>query len=279
MAIGRLVRPLMPTGIQRKIPEAKNKALSTNTDPYARPQTSHSRKMLLLEGCVQPGMLPNINSATARVLDALKIQLISAPNATCCGALRHHLNDQAGGLANAKQNIDAWWPQVEQGVEAIVMTASNDLQYAAKAKTISDLTKDISEILPVLQEELVTLVGTDPKPGVVYHPPCTLQHGQQIRGKVEGLLSSIGIGVRLCADSHLCCGSAGTYSVTQPELSEQLRNNKLTHLNAACEESGAQVIVSGNIGCIAHLQQDDTPVLHWIEIVDQLINQQSRTPS
>jgi glycolate oxidase iron-sulfur subunit len=156
---------------------------------------------------------------------------------------------------------------------------SNDPQYAAKAKTISDLTKDISEILPALQEELVTLVGTDPKPGVVYHPPCTLQHGQQIRGKVEGLLSSIGIGVRLCADNHLCCGSAGTYSVTQPELSEQLRNNKLTHLNAACEESGAQVIVSGNIGCIAHLQQDDTPVLHWIEIVDQLINQQSRTPS
>jgi glycolate oxidase iron-sulfur subunit len=283
----------MPSGIQRKIPEAKNKALNPNTDPYARPQTSHSRKMLLLEGCVQPGMLPNINSATARVLDALKIQLISAPNATCCGALRHHLNDQAGGLENAKQNIDAWWPQVEQGVEAIVMTASgcgvmvkdyghllsNDLQYAAKAKTISALTKDISEILPALQEELVTLVGTDPKPGVVYHPPCTLQHGQQIRGKVEGLLAGIGIGVRLCADSHLCCGSAGTYSVTQPVLSEQLRNSKLTHLNAACEEFGAQVIVSGNIGCITHLQQDDNPVLHWIEIVDQLISQKNRIQS
>jgi glycolate oxidase iron-sulfur subunit len=293
MAIGRLVRPLMPSGIQRKIPEAKNKALNPNTDPYARPQTSHSRKMLLLEGCVQPGMLPNINSATARVLDALKIQLISAPNATCCGALRHHLNDQVGGLENAKQNIDAWWPQVGQGVEAIVMTASgcgvmvkdyghllsNDPQYAVKAKTISALTKDISEILPVLQEELVALVGSDPKPGVVYHPPCTLQHGQQIRGKVEGLLASIGIGVRLCADSHLCCGSAGTYSVTQPVLSEQLRNNKLTHLNAACEESGAQVIVSGNIGCITHLQQDDNPVMHWIEIVDQLISQKNRIQS
>jgi glycolate oxidase iron-sulfur subunit len=112
---------------------------------------------------------------------------------------------------------------------------------------------------------------------VVYHPPCTLQHGQQIRGKVESLLTSIGIGVRLCADSHLCCGSAGTYSVTQPELSEQLRKNKLAHLNAACEESGAEVIVSGNIGCITHLQQKDTPVLHWIEIVDQLISQQIQT--
>ena len=291
MTIGRLVRPLMPNSIQRKIPETKNKFLASNTDPYVRPRASHSRKMLLLEGCVQPGMLPNINSATARVLDALKIQLISAPNATCCGALRYHLNDQAGGLDSAKQNIDAWWPLLGQGIEAIVMTASgcgvmvkdyghlfeNDPQYAAKAKTISELTKDISEILPTLQSELLALVGADPKPGVVYHPPCTLQHGQQIRGKVEGLLTGVGIGVSLCADSHLCCGSAGTYSVTQPELSEQLRKNKLGHLQTACEESGAQVIVSGNVGCITHLQQDNRPVLHWIEIIDQLIPQQGLT--
>jgi glycolate oxidase iron-sulfur subunit len=152
---------------------------------------------------------------------------------------------------------------------------ANDASYAVKAKRISDLTKDISEILLVLQNELIQLIGTDQKPGVVYHPPCTLQHGQQIRGKVEGLLSSIGVGVRLCNDSHLCCGSAGTYSVTQPELSEQLRKNKLNHLNAACEESGAEVIVSGNIGCITHLQQEETPVLHWIEIVDQLISKPS----
>jgi len=280
----------MPSGIQRKIPLTKNKALAPTTNPYARPKAEHARKMLILEGCVKPGMLPNINSATARVLDALKIQLVSAPNATCCGALRYHLNDQVGGLENAKQNIDAWWPLVEQGVEAIVMTASgcgvmvkdyghlfaNNPAYAAKAKKISELTKDIAEILPSLQNELVRIIGSDQKPGVVYHPPCTLQHGQQIRGKVEGLLSSLGIGVRLCNDSHLCCGSAGTYSVTQPELSEQLRKNKLTHLNAACEESGAEVIVSGNIGCITHLQQEDTPVLHWIEIVDQLIHQQAK---
>ncbi len=289
MALGRLVRPLMPSSIQRKIPQIKNKALANTTEPYARPTTAHTRKMLILEGCVQPGMLPNINSATARVLDALKIQLLNAPNATCCGALRHHLNDQAGGLDNARQNIDAWWPLVESGIEAIVMTASgcgvmvkdyghlfvHDSAYAAKAKRISELTKDISEILPALQNELIQLIGTEQKPGVVYHPPCTLQHGQQIRGKVEGLLSSIGVGVHLCADSHLCCGSAGTYSITQPELSEQLRKNKLHHLNTACEESGSEVIVSGNIGCITHLQQEDTPVIHWIEIVDQLLSKQS----
>jgi glycolate oxidase iron-sulfur subunit len=289
MGIGRLVRPLMPSGIQRKIPLAKNKVLDQATNPYARPSAQHARKMLLLEGCVQPGMLPNINSATSRVLDALKIQLISAPNATCCGALRHHLNDQVGSLDNAKQNIDAWWPLVEAGAEAIVMTASgcgvmvkdyghllvNDPVYAAKAKKISALTKDIAEILPELQNELVEILGSDQKPGVVYHPPCTLQHGQQIRGKVEGLLGSIGIGVRLCNDSHLCCGSAGTYSITQPELSEQLRKNKLNNLHIACEESGAEVVVSGNIGCITHLQQEDTPVVHWIEIVDQLLSRQT----
>jgi glycolate oxidase iron-sulfur subunit len=288
MALGRLVRPLMPSGIKRKIPMHKNKAHAPSTNPHARPSNTHARKMLILEGCVQPGMLPNINSATARVLDALKIQLVSAPNATCCGALRFHLNHQEGGLDNAKQNIDAWWPLVEQGVEAIVMTASgcgvmvkdyghllaDNPQYASKAKKISELTKDIAEILPDLQTELLEIIGSDPKPGVVYHPPCTLQHGQQIRGKVEGLLTSIGIGVRLCTDSHLCCGSAGTYSVTQPELSEQLRKNKLAHLHTACEEFDADVIVSGNIGCITHLQHDDKPVLHWIEIVDQLISQQ-----
>jgi glycolate oxidase iron-sulfur subunit len=196
-----------------------------------------------------------------------------------------------GGLDNAKQNIDAWWPLVESGVEAIIMTASgcgvmvkdyghllaNDPAYATKAKKISELTKDISEVMTSLQNELVAIIGSDQKPGVVYHPPCTLQHGQQIRGKVEGLLGSLGIGVRLCNDSHLCCGSAGTYSVTQPELSEQLRKNKLTNLKVACEESGADVIVSGNIGCITHLQQDEKPVLHWIEIVDQLISEQARS--
>jgi glycolate oxidase iron-sulfur subunit len=288
--LGRLVRPLLPRGLQRKIPLAKNAALNKVIDPYARPHTAHARKMLILEGCVQPSMLPNINSATARVFDALKIQLISAPSATCCGALRYHLNDQDGGLDNAKQNIDAWWPLVENGIEAIVMTASgcgvmvkdyghllkDDPLYAAKATRISDLTKDISEVLPGLQEELIALIGADQKPGVVYHPPCTLQHGQQIRGKVESLLTSLGVGVRLCADSHLCCGSAGTYSITQPELSEQLRKNKLRNLNIACEESDAQWIVSGNIGCITHLQQEETPVLHWIELVDQLIIESSQ---
>jgi glycolate oxidase iron-sulfur subunit len=243
-------------------------------------------------------MLPNINSATARVLDAVGINLLSADKAGCCGALRHHLNHQEGGLADARRNIDAWWPYVMgvepslngKPIEAIVMTASGcgamvsdyghllrgDPQYADKAKTISKLCKDLSEILPAFAPQLEVLLGSDKKPGVVYHPPCTLQHGQQIRLNIERLLSSLGVQVALCADSHLCCGSAGTYSILQPALSAQLRQQKLTNLNTACAESGAKVIVSANVGCITHLLQESNPVVHWVEILDQLI--QAKNP-
>jgi glycolate oxidase iron-sulfur subunit len=280
MMMGRLMRPLMPETLKRKVPQG--------LPAGKRPQRHHTRKMLILEGCVQPGMLPNINNATIRVFDALSIELISSNKAGCCGALRYHLNDQNGGLADAKRNIDAWWPSIENGkdsVEAIVMNASgcgvmvkdyghllhDDPLYASKAKCVSELCKDLSEIMPQFQEQLVQKIGRDKKAGVVYHPPCTLQHGQQIRGKVEGLLESLGIGVNLCADSHLCCGSAGTYSVLQPILSEQLRQQKIQNLETACASSGAKTVVSGNVGCISHLHQDHLPVRHWVEIIDQLL--------
>ncbi len=283
MSMGRLVRPFLPTALKRKIPQG--------LPAGQRPQKQHTRKMLILEGCVQPGMLPNINNATVRVFDALGIELISSNKAGCCGALRYHLNDQDGGLMDAKRNIDAWWPYIENGkdsIEAIVMNASgcgvmvkdyghllhNDPIYADKAKHVSKLCKDISEIMPQFQGQLVQKIGQDKKQGVVYHPPCTLQHGQQIRGKVEALLENLGIGVNLCADSHLCCGSAGTYSVLQPTLSEQLRSQKIHHLEAACATSGVNTVVSGNVGCISHLHQDHLPVRHWIEIIDQLLPKQ-----
>lgn len=283
MSMGRLVRPFLPTALKRKIPQG--------LPAGQRPQKQHARKMLILEGCVQPGMLPNINNATVRVFDALGIELISSNKAGCCGALRYHLNDQDGGLMDAKRNIDAWWPYIENGkdsIEAIVMNASgcgvmvkdyghllhNDPIYADKAKHVSKLCKDISEIMPQFQGQLVQKIGQDKKQGVVYHPPCTLQHGQQIRGKVEALLENLGIGVNLCADSHLCCGSAGTYSVLQPTLSEQLRSQKIHHLEAVCATSGVNTVVSGNVGCISHLHQDHLPVRHWIEIIDQLLPKQ-----
>ncbi len=275
MKAGQLVRPLLPQKLQNKVPPKQDAGLW--------PTRTHARKMLMLDGCVQPAMSPNINSATARVLDALGIELVVPPKAGCCGAIRYHLNDQDGGLADMRRNIDAWWPYVDGSagfaVEAIVMNASgcgatvkeyghllqHDAAYAAKAHRISQLTRDISEILPDFEAELAGKLKGKIGKRVAYHPPCTLQHGQKIRGKVERILGSAGVDVKLCADSHLCCGSAGTYSVLQPELSYRLRDNKLGNLQATQPD----MIVSGNIGCLTHLQSGtDTPVRHWIELLD-----------
>jgi glycolate oxidase iron-sulfur subunit len=274
MKAGQMVRPLLPKSLKNKVPEKQHGS--------AWPTTRHGRKMLLLDGCVQPSMAPNINAATARVFDALGVQLVVAPKAGCCGAIRYHMNDHDGGVNDARRNIDAWWPHVEAGAEAIVMTASGcgvmvkdyghllegDAAYAAKAKRISELTGDLSEILPDFEAELQQKLAGKIGKRVAYHPPCTLQHGQQIRGKVEGILRAAGVDVQLCADSHLCCGSAGTYSVLQPELAYQLRDNKLKNLQVMKPE----MIVSANIGCLTHLQSGTTtPVRHWIELVDSAL--------
>lgn len=275
MKTGQLFRPLLPQAIKNKVPRAENAGIW--------PARAHERKMLLLDGCVQPAMSPNINAATARVLDALGVQLVVAPKAGCCGAIRHHLNDHDGALDDMRRNIDAWWPLVLAGAEAIVMTASGcgatvkdyghllaaDPAYAEKATVISNMTKDLSEIMPAFEAELESKLNGKISKRVAYHPPCTLQHGQQIRGKVEGVLRAVGVDVQLCGDSHLCCGSAGTYSVMQPELSYQLRDNKLAKL----AETKAEMIVSANIGCLTHLQSGtDTPVKHWIELIDSALS-------
>jgi glycolate oxidase iron-sulfur subunit len=271
--VGQAVRPLLSKGLQDKLQPAR--------DAGRWPTRTHARKMLVLEGCVQPAMAPNINAATARVLDAMKVQLVVAPKAGCCGAVRYHMNDQAGGLDDMRRNIDAWWPYVDQ-VEAIVMTASgcgvtvkeyghllaHDSAYAQKAARISELTRDLSEIMPQFEAELASRLQSQAAKRVAYHPPCTLQHGQQIRGKVEGVLRAAGVDVVLCADSHLCCGSAGTYSVLNPEIAHALRDRKLANLEA----TGADEIVSANIGCLTHLQSGtETPVTHWIELIDRAL--------
>ena len=279
LKLGQMVRPMLPATLRSKVPE-----LSKTADPGQWPRTAHARKMLLLDGCVQPAMSPNINAATARVFDRVGVQLVVAREAGCCGAIRFHTGDHDGGLDNMRRNIDAWWPHIEAGAEAIVMTASgcgamvkdyghllrNDPQYAERARRVSALTRDLSEILPDFADPLHALAGAVPRDGrrVAYHPPCTLQHGQQIRGKVEALLTGLGVEVKLCADSHLCCGSAGTYSVLQPELAYRLRDDKLAKLQATQPEA----IVSANIGCITHLQGGtETPVMHWIELVDKML--------
>ncbi|MFZ6649064.1 glycolate oxidase subunit GlcF [Undibacterium sp. TJN25] len=275
MKAGQMLRPMLPKALKNKVAQAQPAG--------AWPQAQHARKMLLLDGCVQPAMSPNINAATARVLDALGVQLIVAPKAGCCGAIRYHLNEQEAGLDDMRRNIEAWWPYVEAGAEAIVMTASgcgvtvkeyghllaHDAAYAEKAARISALTQDLSEVLPQFEAQLSGKLAGKAGKRVAWHPPCTLQHGQQIRGKVEGLLRSAGVDVQLCADSHLCCGSAGTYSVLQPELSYQLRDNKLRNLL----DTGPEMILSANIGCLTHLQSGtEVPVRHWIELVDQALS-------
>jgi glycolate oxidase iron-sulfur subunit len=285
MKLGQLMRPLLPETLKKKVPTAtadKNRAAQW-------PTRTHKRKVLLLMGCVQPAMMPNVNSATARVLDAVGMQTLVADGAGCCGAIRTHLNDHDGGLADMRRNIDAWWPLVEgltsEGkVEAIVMNASgcgatvkdyghalaHDADYADKAQRVSDLTRDLSELLPDIAKTLKGKLRPIKNKRLAFHPPCTLQHGQQLRGGVETHLTSLGFDVQLAsADSHLCCGSAGTYSVLQPELATQLRDRKLAQLLPL----EAQVIVSANVGCIQHLQSGTTllPVRHWVEVVDEVL--------
>jgi len=283
MKLGQLVRPLLPQSLKNKVPGPAGKRAQH------WPTRAHKRKVLMLLGCVQPAMMPNVNSATARVLDAAGIQTLVADGAGCCGALRTHLNDAEGGLADMRRNIDAWWPLVngltsEGRVEAIVMNASgcgvavkdyghalaHDADYAEKARKVSELTRDISELLPdiapALQGKLREIKTTK---RLAFHPPCTLQHGQQLRGGVETHLRTLGFDVRLAAaEGHLCCGSAGTYSVLQPDLATQLRDRKLANLAPA----QAQVIVSANVGCIQHLQSGTpTPVRHWVEVLDEAL--------
>ncbi len=272
MKLGQAVRGVLPATLKAKVPEKRSAG--------AWPTREHPRKVLMLAGCVQPSMMPNINNATARVLDAAGIQTLIAPEAGCCGAVKFHLNDQAGGKAQMRANIDAWWPQVESGaVEAIVMNASgcgvtvreyghllrDDPVYAGKASRISDLTRDLSELLPDVVEALRGKVRA-PDGLLAFHPPCTLQHGQGLRGGVEQHLGELGFTVRVAmGESHLCCGSAGTYSVLHPEIAHELRDRKLGHLG----ELQPAAIVSANIGCITHLQSGTaTPVRHWVEILD-----------
>jgi glycolate oxidase iron-sulfur subunit len=275
MGLGQRVRGLLPEALRAKVPARR--------DAGSWPSRTHARKVLLLAGCVQPAMAPNINTATARVLDAAGIQAVVAPEAGCCGALKFHLNDQAGGLAQMRRNVDAWWPLVERGeVETLVMNASgcgvtvreyghhlrHDAAYAQKARRIGELTRDLSELLPDLVPVLQARVR--PSPGVLaYHPPCTLQHGQQLRGGVETHLRQLGFDVRVALnESHLCCGSAGTYSVLHPEIATTLRDRKLGHLGAL----DPVAVISANIGCITHLQGGTgVPVRHWVEVLDEAL--------
>ncbi|KAB2968748.1 glycolate oxidase iron-sulfur subunit [Zoogloea sp.] len=279
LGLGRVFKPLLPRALSGKVSSAPAAGVW--------PAPRHARRMLVLAGCVQPSMRPSINAATARVLDALGISLVEAAGAGCCGAVRFHLQDHDGGRADARRNIDAWWPDISAGrVEAIVVTASgcgvqvkdyahllkDDPAYAAKAARVAGLARDPAEIVAAgavhLKAALAARAAQAPRQRIAFQAPCSLQYGQRIRGVVEGLLEAAGYDLVPVADAHLCCGSAGTYSILQPELSGRLRDNKLAALTAR----GAERIASANIGCIEHLSGSVVlPIQHWIELIDEKI--------
>ncbi|MEO1766874.1 glycolate oxidase subunit GlcF [Thiobacter aerophilum] len=276
LALARRLRPLLPKVWQRQIPSLRPAA--------AWPAVRHPRRMLVLAGCVQPALAPNINAAAARLLDRLGISLVVAPEAGCCGALSFHLNAQEEARDYMRRNIDAWWPHVEAGVEAIVMTASGcgvmvrdyghylreDARYAEKARRISALTRDVAEVVLAQEERLASLVQASVRErvgAVAVHTPCTLQHGQKLKGLLERILARAGVNIAPAPEGHLCCGSAGTYSILQKSLSQQLLARKV----AALEGARPARIVTANIGCLTHLQSGTRlPVSHWVELLDEL---------
>ena len=280
MKMGQAVRLMLPGVLRAKVPPLSSAGPA--------PQRSHARRVIALAGCVQPSMYPNINGAARRVLDRLGIQMIEAAGAGCCGAVRAHLNAAEGARDDARRNIDAWWPLLESGAEGLVMTASgcgshvleyahllqDDPDYAVKAARVALATRDISEVITAEAAGLAPLLqACSPLPEtqrtLAFHSPCSLQHGLKIRGTVESLLTTAGYTLTAVADSHLCCGSAGTYSVLQPTLSQRLLDNKLSALKAG----GPAAIASANVGCIGHMQgATSLPVKHWIEVLDERLS-------
>ena len=275
LKLGQFVRPLLPAALKQKVP-----ARAAPAKPW--PQTIHARKMLVLEGCAQPSLSPATNAATARVLDRLGITLVRAPQAGCCGAVSFHLNAQDEALNAMRRNIDAWWPHITNGAEKIVITASgcgvmvndyahalaHDTAYAEKAKRVSELACDISDVIAAEKAALITRLPPHASrltQKIAFHAPCTLQHGLKKKGAVEALLTELGFELTPVADAHLCCGSSGTYSILQPALSKRLRDNKISALT----HGAPQAILTANIGCQSHLQcATALPVRHWIEALD-----------
>lgn len=273
LKLGQIARPLLPKSLKEKIPPKRA------ASPW--PKTVHARKMIVLEGCAQPSATPNTNAAAARVLDRLGISLVVAPKAGCCGAVSYHLGAHDEGLDFMRNNIDAWWPAIENGVEAIMISASGcgasvkeyghllrlDERYADKAERVSLLAQDLSEVL--LKEDLSKLSLQKTQQRIALHIPCSLQHGLGLPDHVETIFTNAGFDLADTKEKHLCCGSAGTYSILQPEMSKKLRARKLDALTG----DQPDVIATANIGCQLHLEGGATvPVKHWIELLDRACN-------
>ncbi|HEY5365613.1 MAG TPA: glycolate oxidase subunit GlcF [Casimicrobiaceae bacterium] len=274
LAAGRVAKAWLPREIAQRVPDARPAGVW--------PAPRHARRMLVMQGCVQPSIAPNIDAAMARILDRVGISGVhAAAGGGCCGALSQHLAAHDEALAIARRNVDAWWPAVEAGAEAIIVTASGcgvtvreyghllrgEPAYAARAGRVAALARDPVEVIAAEWKAIGPRIALDRGSlRIAFHSPCTLQHGMQIKGQVEELIDAMGHQRLPIADAHLCCGSAGTYSILQPELAGQLKRNKL----AALEAERPHVIASANIGCITHLASGTTrPVRHWIELLDE----------
>ena len=266
--IGQAFAWMLPAKLQASVPQRQA--------PVERNNSSHARKVLMLAGCVQPVLTPNTNACASNLLNKFEIEVIEAPGNLCCGAAAFHTSEPEYGMRQVKQLIDSWWPHIEAGVEAIVVTATgcgasvkdyarllaDDPVYADKAQKVSSLYCDLiefveAEVEPVNPSKLATK-------RVAVHTPCTMQHGLGIINRVEALLTKAGYEICAVEDAHLCCGSAGTYSMLQPALATQLHSNKVRALSI----NQPDVIATSNIGCQVHLAQDNkTPVVHWIELL------------
>ena len=265
LKLGQFFRTALPQKIKKQIP------LKVELAELSLKQ--HKRKMLILDGCVQPALAPEINHATRKVLDALDIELLSFSG--CCGAINQHLSDEEKALVIIKNNIDRLEAEFNNGIEAIVMTASGcgamfkdyphllrlDKTYKEKAEHIANKTFDLTEVIDT------TKLGEKLKPqqkNIAIHTPCTLQHAQKLPSNIESIFSGCGYQLTPIKDKHLCCGSAGTYSITQPKLSKQLREQRLAGLILGQPD----VIATANIGCLHHLNAGSpVPIKHWVEII------------
>jgi glycolate oxidase iron-sulfur subunit len=286
LGIAGAVRPLLPRALRARLPSATDPAVP------AWPAPRHARRVVLLEGCVQPVFAAGINPAAAQVLDRIGIATLRVAGGGCCGALSHHLAVHAESRAQMRRNVDALWPHLEAGAEAVVFAASacaamvrdygrllkDDPAYAARAGRISALAQDISQLLAAnagalraafAEVSAATPPGAPAPVRVAFQAPCTLQHALRATGVVEPLLTAAGFTLTPVTDGGRCCGSAGTYSLLQPELATRLLRAKV----AALEAGAPQLIATANIGCLAHLRTGTTlPVHHWIELLAARLN-------
>jgi glycolate oxidase iron-sulfur subunit len=283
LGLARAARPLLPRSLRARLPARApgGHAPGQPQQRFAWPAPRHARRVVLLEGCVQAALAPEINQAAAQVLDRIGLSTIRIAGGGCCGALAHHLSAHEESLAQARRNVDALWPHVEAGAEAVVFAASacaamvcdygrllsDEPAYAARASRISALARDIGQLLAehaeILRGSLAAARELEPQ-RVAFHAPCTLQHALRAAGVVEPLLTAAGYALTAVADGGRCCGSAGTYSLLQPELATRLLQAKVSALAA----DAPQLIATANIGCLMHLRTGTAlPVHHWIELI------------